>query len=144
METLPVKYLNPHKEYAKLPTRGSAQSVGLDLYSVENIHISPGKRAKIRTGIAIALPDNTYGRIAPRSGLAVKFGIDVLAGVIDEDYRGEIIIVLQNHGQQTFQVQNGDKIAQLIVEPFVPVLPMEVGMLSDTLRGDLGFGSTGT
>ena len=94
-ERLLFKRLHPA---ARLPTRGSAGAAGLDLYAVERVTIAPGARAAVRTGLAAAVPCGFYGRVAPRSGLAVRHGVDVLAGVIDSDYRGEILCALVNHG----------------------------------------------
>src|SRR5262249_26338347 len=100
-------------------------------------------RTLIGTGIAMALPNSTYGRVAPRSGLAVKHGIDVGAGVIDSGYRGEIKILLINNGAKTFEVHPGDRIAQLILERIDHTEIVEAASLSRTERGTQGFGSTG-
>ena len=101
-------------------------------------------KACIQTGIAMAIPEGNYGRIAPRSGLAAKHFIDVGAGVIDADYRGEVKVLLFNHGEDDFVIQPADRIAQLIIEKYTPSEIVEVdGKLDDTLRGDGGFGSTG-
>jgi dUTP pyrophosphatase len=143
---LRVKRLTPT---AKLPTRGSAQAIGLDLYADVTeargaIEIRPGYRALVSTGIAIALPPGYYGRVAPRSGLALKQGIDVMAGVIDEDYRGEIHALLLNTNQwETFWVKPGDRIAQLILERADIMPVVEVDDLDATVRGANGYGSTG-
>ncbi|HEY5405047.1 MAG TPA: dUTP diphosphatase, partial [Pyrinomonadaceae bacterium] len=94
---LHFKCLDPR---ATLPTRGSSSSAGLDLYSIEDITIGPQKRIVARTGLAVAVPVGFYGRVAPRSGLAVKNGLDVLAGVIDSDYRGEVCCALLNTGDE--------------------------------------------
>ena len=134
-------------ETAKYPTYGSNRAAGLDLYADiplgEKIVIDPTGRGVIKCGIAIALPPGTYGRVAPRSGLAVKHGIDVMAGVIDEDYRGEVGVVLINLGQAPFTIVGGDRIAQLVVERYVPVVVTGVDRLDTTLRGGQGYGSTG-
>jgi dUTP pyrophosphatase len=143
---LRVKRLTPT---AKLPTRGSAQAIGLDLYADVTeargaIEIRPGYRALVSTGIAIALPPGYDGRVAPRSGLALKQGIDVMAGVIDEDYRGEIHALLLNTNQwETFWVKPGDRIAQLILERADIMPVVEVDGLDATVRGANGYGSTG-
>jgi len=128
---------------AVIPTRGSMEAAGLDLTSVEHTIIEPGKRAMIGTGLSCMLPISTYLRIAPRSGLAAKYGIDVLAGVVDADYRGEIKVILQNLGDEAFIVNPGDRIAQGILEIFVVAEIDELDNLVDTDRGDGGFGSTG-
>ena len=98
---------NPAYPLAKLPTRGSAQSAGYDLYACEDATIPRGGRTVVQTGIHIALPEGHYGRVAPRSGLAVKHGIDVGAGVVDSDYRGLLGIVLFNFGTEDFQCMYG-------------------------------------
>ena len=115
----------------------------MDLHASEEITIQPLTRKAIGTGIAISIPDNTYARIAPRSGLAAKHAIDVGAGVVDADYRGELKVLLINQGSTPFQVKIGDRIAQLILEKIELSDPMEVDSLEETNRGDHGFGSTG-
>jgi dUTP pyrophosphatase len=131
-------------ESAKLPTRGSKQSAGHDLYSSERCVIEPSQRALIGTGISIKLPEGTYGRIAPRSGLASKHGIDVGAGVVDADYTGEIKVLLFNHSPTPFVVLPGDRIAQLIAEKIQDCDVEESHAAFDpSERGGGGFGSTG-
>ena len=110
---LRVKKLAPD---AIIPTRGSAGAVGYDLYSADDVVVPPTHRTLISTGIAIVLPVGVYGRVAPRSGLAVKSGIQVGAGVVDPDYTGEVKVVIFNHGHMDFQIKKGDRIAQLILE----------------------------
>lgn len=130
---------------AKIPQQGSGGAAGYDLFSnhPEEITIKPFGRRLIPTGIAMAIPVGYYGRIAPRSGLALKNGIDVGAGVVDSDYRGEICVILFNFGQEDFKIKKGDKIAQIIFEKVaIPVL-FEVKELDSTYRGSGGFGSTG-
>ena len=135
------KCLSPH---AQLPTRGSEKAAGMDLHAAEACTIPPGGRGLVKTGLAVAVPPLTYGRVAPRSGLAYKKGIDVGAGVIDEDYRGEVGVILFNFGEQAFEVKVGDRIAQLILERIVaPPIELVVGELPRTNRGSGGFGSTG-
>ncbi|XP_068814344.1 deoxyuridine 5'-triphosphate nucleotidohydrolase, mitochondrial isoform X1 [Struthio camelus] len=130
-------------ENASAPSRGSARAAGYDLYSAYDCVIPPMEKAVVKTDIQIALPSGCYGRVAPRSGLAAKHFIDVGAGVIDEDYRGNVGVVLFNFGKETFEVKKGDRIAQLICERiFYPELE-EVQALDDTERGTGGFGSTG-
>lgn len=128
---------------ARLPTRGSAGAAGLDLYAAEGLTIPPGGRAAVRTGLAAAIPAGFYGRVAPRSGLAVRHGIDVLAGVIDSDYRGEILCALVNHGVEPFEVEPGARVAQLVVEAIATPEPAWAEDLEETARGACGFGSTG-
>lgn len=135
--------------YSTLPSYGSGHAAGLDVYadlSSEGagvILIQPGKRRLLKTGIAIATPNGHYARIAPRSGLAFMSGIDVMAGVVDEDYRGEVGVILINLGDEPFPVKHGDRIAQLIIEKYTPCLVTEVSDLPDTVRGEGGWGSTG-
>ena len=137
-----LKFLRLHPD-ARLPTRGSEGAAGLDLYAVEGITIAVGKRAAVRTGLSVAIAPGYYGRVAPRSGLAMKHGIDVLAGVIDSDYRGEIVCVLINLGDDSFFVEAGSRIAQLIVEAIASPQPEWAEELTETTRGTGGFGSTG-
>ena len=127
---------------AKSPHRSTSLSAGLDLFSAENIQLPSKSQAVIKTDISIALPAGTYGRIAPRSGLAVKKSIAVLAGVIDQDYRGNIKVVLFNHSESDFNVEKGQGIAQLIVEKIYTPELVEVTELPETQRGARGFGST--
>src|SRR5918912_2856249 len=101
---------------ACLPTRGSSESAGLDLYAVERVTLGAGERAAVRTGLAVAIPRGFYGRVAPRSGLAVRHGLDTMSGVIDSDYRGEILCVLIKHGDQSVDIEAGSRIAHLIIE----------------------------
>ena len=138
--TLQVKKLHPD---AILPTRGSEWSAGYDLSSAEAKTIAPGARAVVKTALSIACPAGTYGRIAPRSGLTVKHGIHVGAGVIDADYRGEVGVVLFNLGEEAFDIQPGDRIAQLVLEQILMVPVEQVQDLDETVRGAGGFGSTG-
>ncbi len=128
---------------AKTPTRANSSDAGYDLYSLEAGLILRGSRELIKTGISIAIPPGYYGRVAPRSGLAVKKGIDVLAGVIDSGYRGEIGVVLQNLDKNHFAYKKGDRIAQLILEQCNSIKWVEVEDLQDSQRSDGGFGSTG-
>jgi dUTP pyrophosphatase len=137
---LRVKKLSP---CAELPTRGSDGAAGYDLYSTENVVILPNKRATVGTGLSIEIPDGTYARIAPRSGLAVKNGIQVGAGVVDGDYRGEVRVVLFNHDEKPYVIKPGYRIAQLILERCMTPPVIEIDSVTDTNRGVGGFGSTG-
>jgi dUTP diphosphatase len=128
---------------AVLPTRGSAASAGLDLYSIEEVVIQSKQRALVPTGLAVAIPEGYYGRVAPRSGLAVNKGLDVLAGVIDADYRGEIRCALYNSGDETISLPAQSKICQLIIEKIITPTPVWADEISETDRGEGGFGSTG-
>ena len=127
---------------AEVPHRESPGAAGYDLYSTEHHVVLPGKRAVVGTGISMELPDGVYGRVAPRSGLSVKHGIHIGAGVVDPDYRGEVKVVLFNLGSEPYVIKPGYRIAQLILERFL-MEQVVVGELTDTQRGECGFGSTG-
>ncbi|KAL7080688.1 hypothetical protein ACQ4LE_000352 [Meloidogyne hapla] len=131
------------KKEALAPVFGSKNAAGADLHSAEDCVVPAKGKYLVSTGIQIALPDGYYGRIAPRSGLASKNFIDVGAGVIDTDYRGEIKVLLFNFSDVDFKISVGDRIAQLICTPFVKPALVEVTNLDSTDRGDNGFGSTG-
>merc|ERR1712012_478302 len=129
---------------AYAPTKGSARAAGYDLRSAYDCTIPANGKAIVKTDIQIRVPEGTYGRIAPRSGLAAKHHIDVGAGVVDEDFTGNVGVVLFNHAAEEFSVAKGDRIAQLVCEKIeYPVLE-ECESLEDTARGSGGFGSTGT
>lgn len=129
---------------AIIPSRGSKESAGLDLYAAHSCIIPAKDKFLISTDLQIALPKGSYGRIAPRSGLAVKNFIDIGAGVIDADYRGPVMVLLFNFGNVDYQVKRGDKIAQLICEQILtPDLIECVSLEDSTERGEKGFGSTG-
>lgn len=129
---------------AIIPTRGSSMSAGMDLYSVEELEILPGQHFIVSAGIAVSVPEGTYLRIAPRSGMAAKHGIDTLGGVVDADYRGEIKVILANFGMNPFKVNKGDRIAQAILEKVDYATVVEADTLDVTERNTDGFGSTGT
>ncbi|KAM3827865.1 deoxyuridine 5'-triphosphate nucleotidohydrolase, mitochondrial [Vipera latastei] len=130
-------------ENASAPSKGSSRAAGYDLYSAYDCEVPALGKAIVKTDIQVALPIGCYGRVAPRSGLAVNHFIDVGAGVIDEDYRGNVGVVLFNFGKEPFKVKKGDRIAQLICERiYYPILE-EVKVLDETERGSGGFGSTG-
>lgn len=135
-----LKFLSDN---AVLPSRGSDEAAGYDLYSAQNGEVDPLKRILIKTNISIAIPKGYYGRIAPRSGLAYKNGIDVMAGVIDADYRGDVGVILFNSGMEAFTFKKGDRIAQLIIEKCHDVDWVQTDDLSDTARGEGGYGHTG-
>ena len=128
---------------AKLPTRGSPGAAGYDLYSPESGVIHQMERVLIPLHLSIQLPVGTYGQIAPRSGLALKHGIQVGAGIIDEDYRGNVGVLLFNMSDKTFVYQKGDRIAQLIVKSYESPEMVQVDQLVDSVRGHGGFGSSG-
>lgn len=128
---------------AQVPARQSEGAAGYDIFSDENIALFPGERKLVSTGIALVVPNSYYGRIAPRSGMAVKKKIDVGAGVVDSDYRGEVKVLLLHNGRDVEHIKKGDRIAQLILEKIGFSEIEVVEELPDTVRGDGGFGSTG-
>ena len=135
------------KENAIIPTRGSEYAAGMDLYACIDapVVIMPHRTVKIGTGLAMELPENTFGGVVARSGLATKNGIRVCQGlaIIDSDYRGEWFVPLHNDTEIPYTLNPFERIAQLVVMPYIPVDFTEVDELSDTERGDGGFGSTG-
>ena len=139
-----IKKMN---ELAIIPKRGSDEAAGVDLHACisEPIYISPHETVKIDTGIAVELPNGTFGAIFARSGLATKEGLSPAnkVGVIDSDYRNSIIVALHNHSNVSRVINPGERIAQLVVIPYVPIEFKEVNELSETNRGFGGFGSTG-
>ena len=138
-------YVSLDNENAKIPTRATSGSAGLDTYASEGVCISAGGPGTVNTGISIEMPAGVYARIAPRSGLAVKNRIAVGGGVIDPDYDGEVKVILFNHGDEDFIVKPGDRIAQLVLERVMlidaSIVPRKVRRRTD--RGSAGFGSTG-
>lgn len=132
-------------EKAIIPFQAHEGDAGMDLFSVEEITLKPMERKLIHTGIKIQLPKDTEAQIRPRSGLALKYGITVLntPGTIDEGYRGEIGIILINLGSEEFKVEEGMKIAQMVIKPTLTLKVEEVVELTETTRGENGFGSTG-
>ena len=135
-----VKKLN---EKGQIPFRGSDLAAGVDQHASEEVCIPPLTRKAVGTGIAIAIPKNTYARIAPRSGLAAKHFLDFGAGVVDADNSGELKVLLINHAPTPFTVKERDRIAQLILQKQELSDPMEVDSLDETTREEAGFGSTG-
>jgi dUTP pyrophosphatase len=137
-----VKRLSPS---AILPAYAHTGDAGLDLCAAAAVSLEPGERALVATGISIELPPNTEAQVRPRSGLALKHGVTVLnaPGTIDHGYRGEVGVILINHGHARFDVHPGMKIAQMVVTSCLPVTVEETGELSGTARGQGGFGSTG-
>ncbi|MBL8668213.1 MAG: dUTP diphosphatase [Rhodospirillales bacterium] len=144
---LPVRRL-PHGHDLPLPTYATAHAAGLDLLAATagTVVLPPGGRALVPTGIVIGLPEGFEAQVRPRSGLAARHGVTVLnsPGTIDADYRGEIAVVLINHGEAAFRIDRGMRIAQLVVAPVTAVRWQETGELAPTARSDGGFGSTGT
>ena len=141
MDTIFVKKLSPS---AKLPTKSSPSAAGFDLCSLSRATILPGKRVVIDTGLMMMIPEGFYGRLAMRSGLCVKYGLCIGAGVIDSDYRGEVKAVIFNLGETSYTINAGDRVVQLVLEKLGNGEIQEVEDLSkDTQRGDGGFGSSG-
>jgi dUTP pyrophosphatase len=139
----------PHGEGLALPTYQSVDAAGLDLLAAvpaeTPLILAPGKHAMVPTGLAIALPPGFEAQVRPRSGLAAKHGVTVLnsPGTIDADYRGEISVILINHGEAAFAIKRGERIAQMVIAPVVQAQLVPVTTLSATGRGSGGFGSTG-
>ncbi|OQE19027.1 hypothetical protein PENSTE_c016G07998 [Penicillium steckii] len=140
---LPPLLVKKLVDSASAPTRGSAFAAGYDVYAAKETVIPSKGKAMVDTGIAIAVPEGTYGRIAPRSGLASKHFIDTGAGVIDADYRGEVKVLLFNHSDVDFPVKQGDRVAQLVLERIYTPEVAVVEELEESVRGAGGFGSTG-
>ena len=137
-----LKRLDPR---AVIPTRGSVAAAGSDLYALETVTVPAGGTAIVHTGIAVAIPEGYAGLIYARSGLATKRSLAPAnkVGVIDADYRGEIMVALHNHGDRSETVDAGERVAQLVVTPFLSVTFDECDSLGETERGTGGFGSTG-
>lgn len=135
----------PHGAGLPLPAYATPGAAGMDVVSAEDVVISPGARHPVATGLALAIPDGFEVQVRPRSGLALKHGITVpnTPGTIDSDYRGELKVLLINHGTEPFVIARGDRVAQLVLAPVVQAIWDEVTELDATLRGAGGFGSTG-
>lgn len=135
----------PHGHGLDLPAYATSGAAGMDVLSAETLTLSPGARHAVATGLALAIPDGFEVQVRPRSGLALKHAITVpnTPGTIDSDYRGELKVILINHGSDAFAIARGDRIAQLVVAPVTRAAWEEVAELDDTARGDGGFGSTG-
>jgi dUTP pyrophosphatase len=135
----------PHGEGLDLPRYTTAGAAGMDVLSAEDVIIEPGARHAVATGLAVAIPPGYEIQVRPRSGLALKHGISVpnTPGTIDSDYRGELKVILINHGAEPFVIHRGDRIAQLVLAPVTLAEWDEVSELDETVRGAGGFGSTG-
>ena len=135
----------PHGEGLPLPHYATDGAAGMDVVSAEDVTLAPGSRHAVATGFAMAIPAGYEVQVRPRSGLALKHGITVpnTPGTIDSDYRGELKIILINHGQQPFAILRGDRVAQLVLAPVTRAAWVEAEHLDETARGDGGFGSTG-
>jgi dUTP pyrophosphatase len=135
----------PHGEGLPAPTYATYGAAGLDLVAAEDLTLAPGQRHAVATGFAVAIPPGFEVQVRPRSGLALKHGITCLntPGTIDEDYRGEVKVILANLGCEPFEVRRGERIAQLVPAPVLKARFQEVAELGETTRGAGGFGSTG-
>ena len=135
----------PHGLDLPLPAYATAGAAGMDVVSAEDVVIAPGARHPVATGLALAIPEGFEIQVRPRSGLAFKHGITVpnTPGTIDSDYRGELKVLLINHGVEPFAIQRGDRVAQLVLAPVVQAAWEEIEELDETARGAGGFGSTG-
>ena len=145
-EPIPVRVKRlPHGEGLPLPAYATAGAAGMDVVSAEDVVIAPGGRYPVATGLAVAIPHGYEIQVRPRSGLALKHGITVpnTPGTIDSDYRGEVKVLLINHGAEPFAIARGDRVAQLVVAPVLQGSWLEVSELDETARGEGGFGSTG-
>lgn len=134
-----------HGEGLKLPDYATSGAAGMDIVAAEDVSIAPGARHAVATGLAVAIPHGYEIQVRPRSGLALKHGITVpnTPGTIDSDYRGELKVILINHGTESFAIARGDRVAQLVLAPVVQAAWDEVEELDATERGAGGFGSTG-
>lgn len=139
---LKVKKLVDH---AILPRYAHPGDAGLDLFAAEAVTLAAGASGLVKTGISVQLPEGTEAQVRPRSGLALKHAVTVLnsPGTVDEGYRGEVGVIMINHGRDDFHIEQGMKIAQMLVKPVYTVEVVEASELSDTTRGEGGFGSTG-
>ena len=135
----------PHFGELELPAYATEGAAGMDVVAAEDVTLAPGGRHAVATGLAIAIPPGFEIQVRPRSGLALKHGISVpnTPGTIDSDYRGELKVILINHGAAPFEVRRGDRIAQLVIAPVVRACWLKVDELDETARGAGGFGSTG-
>jgi dUTP pyrophosphatase len=135
----------PHGEGLDLPRYATAGAAGMDVLAAEDVTLEPGARHAVATGLAVAIPPGYEIQVRPRSGLALKHGIGVpnTPGTIDSDYRGELKVILINHGAEPFAIHRGDRIAQLVLAPVTLAEWAEVAELDETSRGAGGFGSTG-
>jgi dUTP pyrophosphatase len=135
----------PHGEGLQLPRYATEGAAGMDVVSAEDVTLAPGARHAVATGLALAIPPGYEIQVRPRSGLALKHGISVpnTPGTIDSDYRGELKVIVINHGAEPFAIARGDRVAQLVLAPVTRAAWDEVAALDETARGAGGFGSTG-
>jgi dUTP pyrophosphatase len=141
---VPVKRL-PHFEGLELPAYATEGAAGMDVLAAEDVVLAPGARHAVATGLAMAIPHGFEIQVRPRSGLALKHGVTVpnTPGTIDSDYRGELKVIMINHGDAAFEIRRGDRIAQLVLAPVTQASWLPVEELDETARGEGGFGSTG-
>lgn len=137
-----IKYKLLH-QYATEPSRATDGSAGFDLYATDNHHVWPGAQVKIPTGVSFAIPGDHAGFIWPRSGMAVKYGFDILAGLIDSDFLGEVMVAAINHGDKPIEIRRGDRIAQIVFSPVMTLMEMTDSIQRDSQRGAGAFGSSG-
>lgn len=145
-DSVPVRVKRlPHGEGLDLPAYATAGAAGMDVVSAEDVTLAPGARHAVATGLAMAIPPGFEIQVRPRSGLALKHGITVpnTPGTIDSDYRGELKVILINHGAEPFDIRRGDRVAQLVLAPVIQASWLPVEELDETARGEGGFGSTG-
>jgi dUTP pyrophosphatase len=135
----------PHFEGLELPAYATEGAAGMDILAAEDVTLAPGARHAVATGLAVAIPHGFEIQVRPRSGLALKHGVTVpnTPGTIDSDYRGELKVIMINHGGAAFEIRRGDRIAQLVLAPVTQATWLKVDELDETARGEGGFGSTG-
>lgn len=146
MADVPVRIVRlPHGQGLDLPAYATEGAAGMDVVAAEDVTLAPGARHAVATGLSVAIPHGYEIQVRPRSGLALKHGISVpnTPGTIDSDYRGEVKVILINHGTEPFPIQRGDRLAQLVLAPVTRAAWQEVAELDETARGAGGFGSTG-
>jgi dUTP pyrophosphatase len=135
----------PHGEGLELPKYATDGAAGMDVLAAEDVTLAPGMRHAVATGLSVAIPEGYEIQVRPRSGLALKHGVSVpnTPGTIDSDYRGELKVIMINHGAEPFPIHRGDRVAQLVLAPVTQARWVEVEELDETARGEGGFGSTG-
>lgn len=135
----------PHGDGLPLPAYATEGAAGMDVVAAEDVTLAPGARHAVATGLAVAIPHGFEIQVRPRSGLALKHGVTVpnTPGTIDSDYRGELKVIMINHGSEPFAIRRGDRVAQLVIAPVTRASWLEVDELDSTARGEGGFGSTG-
>lgn len=142
MADMNVQIQRIHPE-AKMPVLAYKGDAGMDIFAAEELEIRPGERAAIKTGLKLAIPEGYAGFVWDKSGLALRHHLKTMAGVIDSNYRGELMVVLTNMGKEVYQVEKGSKIAQLVIAPIASFKIVEADIQDETDRGEGGFGSSG-